>query len=84
MIVGYLYEKRKFSLLIADLLFWVLPGVPSVIFGYVMFIDVSLVGSFLISTKQVINSLLNTLLAMLIMQMCAIGQICPAQRPHTR
>ncbi|MEI7431854.1 MAG: hypothetical protein WCL27_15495, partial [Betaproteobacteria bacterium] len=65
-VVGWLKERRKLELVLADTLYWLVIGLPLVYLFYHHFMDVPLSSTFITMTKQAINGIANALLARLI------------------
>jgi len=63
MVVGLLYRRGLRNLLIADLLYWLLIGIPLVLLFYRGLLGMGAEPATMIALKQSINALFNTLLA---------------------
>lgn len=68
LLVAWLHRRRHWkNLVLADLLFWVVVGVPVVLFMYKVFVEMANSAIVLIALKQAINGVINALLAGLIL-----------------
>ncbi|MBN2866060.1 MAG: diguanylate cyclase, partial [Thiotrichales bacterium] len=65
-VVGYLYQYRKMGLIIADLLYWLLLGLPLVALFYFGVMHSSLDNTQVTMIKQAVNGLANVIVARLI------------------
>ena len=66
MVVGYLYSRRKVGLVMADMLFWLIIGIPLVYLFYHVVMHIPNSSAYLTMTKQAVNGIFNALLARLI------------------
>ncbi len=66
MVVGYLYSRRKVGLVMADMLFWLIIGIPLVYLFYHVVMHIPNSSAHLTMTKQAMNGIFNALLARLI------------------
>jgi len=64
--VGILYRNRLSNLMLADLAFWLIAGIPMVLFFYKTAIGLDWNGTLLIALKQPLNGIFNALIAGLI------------------
>lgn len=60
-------EDKNVNLVLQDLQFWLLLGLPLIVFAYVFMLDTSWHTAGLVSLKQMTNGVFNTLLASLIL-----------------
>lgn len=60
-------EDKNANLVLQDLQFWLLLGLPLIIFAYVFMLDASWYTAGLVSLKQMTNGVFNTLLASIIL-----------------
>jgi two-component system cell cycle sensor histidine kinase/response regulator CckA len=65
-VVGWLTDKRKIGLVLADTLYWVIIGMPLVYLFYHIFMNVPLNSAYTVMTKQAVNGITNALIARLI------------------
>lgn len=63
---GWLFERRKLGLVFADLLFWIVMGMPLVYLFYHEVMGVPPSNALIVMTKQAVNGIANTLAARLI------------------
>jgi two-component system, cell cycle sensor histidine kinase and response regulator CckA len=71
-VVGWLMERRKMGMVLADTLYWLLLGMP---FAYIFFyivMHVSPSGSYIVMIKVAVNGIFNALIARLIFTYFAI------------
>ncbi len=66
-VAGLLYERKNISLLLADMLFWLLLGMPLVLLFYGGVMHVEPVGLAVIALKQTLNGIMNALIARMVM-----------------
>ncbi|BBP42492.1 diguanylate cyclase domain-containing protein [Thiosulfativibrio zosterae] len=66
LVVGYLYQHRKMGLVIADLLYWLLLGLPLVALFYYGVMQSSVDNTQITMMKQAVNGLANVIFARLI------------------
>ncbi|OGQ87403.1 MAG: hypothetical protein A2512_01565 [Deltaproteobacteria bacterium RIFOXYD12_FULL_56_24] len=64
--VGWLIERRKMGMVLADTLFWLIIGMPLVFFFYHSAMHVPLTNTSIIMVKQAVNGIANALIARLI------------------
>ena len=64
--VGWLYSRRKASLVMADMLFWLIVGMPLVYLFYHVVMHIPNTSAYLTMTKQAMNGIFNALVARLI------------------
>lgn len=64
--VGWLMQRRKMGMLLADTLYWLLIGIPLIYLFYHVVMHVPLSNFLIIMSKQAINGIANTLIACLI------------------
>ena len=64
--VGWLFTRRRFSMVAADALYWVCVGIPLGLFCFHFFSGVSTGDALFLLTKQAINGIANTLAARLL------------------
>jgi len=65
-IVGSLMERRKMGMVLADMLYWLVIGMPLVFLFYHLVMHVPPSNTFIIMTKQAVNGITNALIARLI------------------
>ncbi|MBL1209919.1 response regulator [Geminocystis sp. GBBB08] len=65
-LVNYFWQRKSQNLVLINIVYWLFIGIPVVIFLYLFILKVSLLGVILIVLKQSINSVLNALIATLI------------------
>lgn len=64
--VGFLYQRRQVGMVLADVLYWVLIGVPATYALYGLVMDVPTGNIELVAVKQSINGIANALVARLL------------------
>lgn len=64
--VALLWRRRSSSILLIDILYWLVAGMPMVGLFYGVFLSVPLQGTILIALKQAVNGIINALIADLI------------------
>ena len=67
LVVGFLYRRGMCNLVVADVLFWCLLGVPLVLINYQYAMGMSWDAALLIGLKQSLNGIFNTLMASIIL-----------------
>jgi PAS domain S-box-containing protein len=65
-VVGWLMERRKLGMVLADTLYWLLIGMPLFYLFYHFVMQVSFSNTSIIMTKQALNGIVNALVARLI------------------
>jgi hypothetical protein len=65
-VVGWLYERRKMGLVLADMIFWLIIGMPLVYLFYHGVMHIPLSNASITMTKQAINGIANALVARLL------------------
>ncbi|MDD2367130.1 MAG: ATP-binding protein [Desulfuromonadaceae bacterium] len=65
-VVGWLVERRKFGMVLADTLYWLFIGIPLVYLFYHVVMGSPLSSTSIVMTKQAVNGITNTLIARLI------------------
>jgi two-component system cell cycle sensor histidine kinase/response regulator CckA len=65
-VVGYLFNRKKISLLMADALYWLFIGIPLGYFCFTVFSNLPASNSIFLMTKQAINGIANALVARMI------------------
>ena len=65
-VVGWLMERRKTGMLLADTLYWLVVGMPLVFVFYYLVLKVPLSSAYVIMVKQAINGVACALLARLV------------------
>lgn len=65
-VVGWLSQRRKVGLVLADMLYWLIIGMPLVYIFYHVVMHVPASNTYIIMTKQAVNGICNALIARLI------------------
>ncbi len=65
-VVGWLASRRKFGLVLADTIYWIVIGLPLVYLFYHQFMQVPVNSVYIIMTKQAINGIANAIAARVI------------------
>ncbi|QXE92620.1 PAS domain S-box protein [Geomonas subterranea] len=65
-LVGFLMQRRRLGLIVADGLYWTLLGMPLVFLFYHVVMQVPLSNTYIVMTKQAINGIANAIVARLI------------------
>jgi PAS domain S-box-containing protein len=65
-VVGWLMTRRKMGMVLADVLFWLILGMPLVYLFYSIVMGASLSNTYITMTKQTINGIANALVARLL------------------
>lgn len=73
MVVGWLFERRKMGLVLADTLYWLIIGMPLVYLFYHGVMHVPMSSTNITMTKQAINGIANALIARLIFSGYLLG-----------
>jgi PAS domain S-box-containing protein len=73
--VNYFWRRKSQNLVLTNILYWLFIGIPLVAFFYLTILKVPLLSLTLIVLKQLINSILNVLLAILIISYFPIHKI---------
>ncbi|MDP3515529.1 MAG: ATP-binding protein [Pseudohongiella sp.] len=72
LLVAWLYQRRHWkNLVVADLVFWVLIGIPILVFLYTSVLGMAGSAVALIAVKQAVNGVFNALLAGLVLMLVA-------------
>ncbi len=64
--VGWLVERRKIGMVLADMIYWLIVGIPLVYLFYHVVMGSSLSSTYITMTKQAVNGITNVLIARLI------------------
>ncbi|MBV5340952.1 MAG: response regulator [Deltaproteobacteria bacterium] len=64
--VGWLMTRRKFGMIQADTLYWLIVGIPLVYLFYHVVMDAPLSSTYITMTKQAVNGIANALVARMI------------------
>jgi len=62
-VVGWLFQRRRVSLVFADMLYWLVIGMPLVYLFYHGVMHISLSNAYITMTKQAVNGIANALVA---------------------
>ncbi|MDD2310325.1 MAG: cache domain-containing protein [Desulfuromonadaceae bacterium] len=65
-VVGWLMERRKMGMVLADTLYWLLLGMPLAYIFFQIVMHVSPNGSYIVMVKEAVNGIFNALVARLI------------------
>jgi len=65
-VVGWLMERRKMGMVLADTLYWLIIGMPLVYLFYHLVMHVPPSNTYIVMTKQAVNGIANALVARLI------------------
>ncbi|MBM7578085.1 diguanylate cyclase domain-containing protein [Jeotgalibacillus terrae] len=65
--VVFLYKKFRQSLIMADMIYWLLFGIPFIFLTYFYLLDLSLIDSLIVALKDTVNGVVNILLANLLL-----------------
>ncbi|WP_017941876.1 MULTISPECIES: PAS domain S-box protein [unclassified Thioalkalivibrio] len=69
LVVGLVYRRWLYNVVVADLLYWVVIGVPLVLLSYRGLIGMDWEPTTMIALKQAVNALFNTLIASLLVML---------------
>jgi len=64
--VIYLYKKFKISFIMADMIYWLVFGIPFILMTYYYFLDLTIVDSLIVALKDSVNGVFNILLVNLL------------------
>jgi len=70
--VGWLMQRRKTGMVLADTLYWLLIGMPLVYLFYHLVMDVPPSNTYIVMTKQAVNGIANALTARLLFTVFAL------------
>ncbi len=70
--VGWLMQRRKTGMVLADTLYWLLVGMPLVYLFYHLVMDVPPSNTYIVMTKQAVNGIANALIARLLFTVFAL------------
>ncbi|MDD5285208.1 MAG: ATP-binding protein [Desulfuromonadaceae bacterium] len=65
-VVGWLMERRRMGMVLADTLYWLIIGMPLIYLFYHVVMNVPLGNTYIVVTKQAVNGIANALVARLI------------------
>lgn len=72
LVVGWLMQRRKTGMVLADTLYWLLIGMPLVYLFYHLVMDVPPGNTYIVMTKQAVNGIANALIARLLFTVFAL------------
>lgn len=70
LVVGWLMQRHKLGMVLADTIYWLLIGIPLVYLFYHQMMGINLSSASIIMIKQTVNGIANALVARLIFSVC--------------